>query len=177
LIYILIATVILLVGGYALAWLSAMRLTQAYFVDAETSFENGEYLNALTGYSEYVEATGRNEFRGGYSQIVNIWADRYAVPAPGEVTTARERIDTIINQHLTIDEAERFVQRNIGRSNPYIGPIYLRLGELYEAEGDLDTAEEIYADVIDSFRTDTTLVEQAQAHLDRLAEAEDAGSD
>lgn len=171
-VYILIGVVSLLVGGYVLAWFSAARLTQAYFADAEASFERGEYLDALMGYNEFVEASRRNEFRGGYAQVVNIWADRFASPVPGEVEIAQERIDTIINQHLTIEEAEEFVQRNIGRNNPYLGPIYLRLGELYEAEGDFDTAEEIYEDVIDSFPLNPLLIQQAQVRLDQLAQSD-----
>lgn len=171
--YILLGAMILFIGGYLFAWYSANRLTQIYFADAEASFGEGDYMDALMGYDEFNKETQRNEFRGGYAQVVNIWADPYAAPVPGEVEQARARIETIINEHLTIPEAENFVQRNIGRSNPYLGRIYLRLGELYEAEGDIDTAEEIYEDVIDSFSSDTALVERAQQNLERVQQADE----
>lgn len=64
------------------------------------------------------------------------------------------------------------MQANIGRGNPYLGRIYLRTGELYEQEGDLRSAQEIYASVEELFPRDLALIESAQAHLARLEEVE-----
>jgi tetratricopeptide (TPR) repeat protein len=84
------------------------------------------------------------------------------------VAEARARIDEIIGERMTIAEAEQFIQENTGRANRYMGPVFLRLGELYEAEGDLRSAEDIYEEVPDLFPNEPNLIERAQAHLARL---------
>src|SRR5262245_21248837 len=122
-IVILLGALALFIITYVVAWLSAYNLTQIYIADADSSFADGEYLDALTGYDEFDDALGRNVFRGGYQQVVNIWSSPYAQPVPEAIAPATTRIDEIINERLTIDEAEGFVQRNIGRSNPFLGRI------------------------------------------------------
>ena len=169
---IVLSAVGLFVVTYIAAWLSAYNLAQSYLVDADASFADGEYLEALTGYDEFDDALGRNVFRGGYQQVVNIWSSPYAQPVPEAITPARSRIDEIINQHITIDDAEGFVQRNVGRSNPFLGRIFLRLGELYEAEGDVDDAMDIYEEVAELFPREPDLIARAAEHLKRLETAE-----
>jgi tetratricopeptide (TPR) repeat protein len=171
-IYIAGGAAILFIVAYCLAWLSAYNLTRDFMLDAEETLARGDYLNALMGYDEFDEEREQNVFRGGYAQVVNIWASEYAAPVPAEVERARARIDEIIDQRLTIEDAEYFVERNIGRSNPYLGRVYLRLGELYEEEGDLRTAEDIYEEVIDFFAQEPDVVDRAQTHLDQLQQAE-----
>jgi tetratricopeptide (TPR) repeat protein len=167
---------LLLVGGliavlllsYALAWFSAYRLSQGYLGDANASYDRGDYLNALVGYREYDQAQGRYVDRGGYMEVERIWRDRYAQPVPPDVARARARIDEIVNSRLTIDDAEAFVQENIGRSNPYLALLYLRLGELYEADGRIEDAADIYTSFADLFPNETALVSRAQQNLERL---------
>ncbi|MBZ0292110.1 MAG: hypothetical protein K8L99_06030 [Anaerolineae bacterium] len=165
---IILGIALFVAATYALAWFSAYNLTRTFFADAEASFKEGEYLDALSGYETYDDTQQKNVFYGGYSQVVNIWRGKYSFPVPGEVERAKVRIDEIINQRLTIDDAERFVQKNTGRENAYMGRIYLRLGELYEEDGDTRTAEDIYGEVIDFFPRETDVVARAQAHLDEL---------
>ena len=57
---------------------------------------------------------------------------------------------------------------NTGRPAPYFGEIYLRLGELYEQEGDLRSAREFYESILELFPNRPDLIEKAQAHLERL---------
>lgn len=87
---------------------------------------------------------------------------------PGAYTRAQERIREIIDQRLTVPMAEPFVQANIGKQTPYLGIIYLRLGELHEESGDSRTAIEIYRDVIDLFPGREDIVSEANNHLTRL---------
>lgn len=168
-----LSAALLFVVTYIVAWLSAYNLSQAYLVDADKSFADGEYMAALTGYDEFDDTLGRNIFRGGYQQVVNIWTNRYAQPVPESIASARSRIDEIINEKITIEEAEKFVQRNVGRSNPYLGRIFLRLGELYEADGDEDDAMDIYSEVAELFPREPELIARAQENIKRL---EDRGS-
>ncbi|MBK8989225.1 MAG: hypothetical protein IPM39_24705 [Chloroflexi bacterium] len=165
---IALAVTAVFVMTYALAWWDAQRLTTTYTADANASFEAGNYLEALTGYEEFDQE--RNEFvhYGGYADIERIWRGQYARPVPASVASAKVRIEEIINERLTIEQAEQFVLRNIGRANPYLGIVYLRLGELYEADGDMVSAEDIYREVLGSFRSQPELVERAQANLTRL---------
>lgn len=166
-----IVFVILLVAlgvSYALAWFSAYRLSQGYLLDADASYEQGEYLNALVGYKEYDETEKHYVDRGGYMNVERIWANQYAVPVPPNVVLAQQRIDEIINTRLTIDDAESFVQANIGRGNAYLAVIYLRLGELYEVDGRSADAEDIYSSFADLFPNEPELSERAQQNLQRL---------
>jgi tetratricopeptide (TPR) repeat protein len=172
-IYIIGGAAVLFIVAYCLAWLSAYSLTRDFMSDAEATLARGDYLNALMGYDAFDEEREKNVFHGGYAQVVNIWASEYAVPVPAEVERARARIDEIIDEKLTLEDAEYFVERNIGRGNPYLGRVYLRLGELYEEEGDLRTAEDIYEEVIDFFAQEHDVVDRAQTNLDRLQQAED----
>jgi tetratricopeptide (TPR) repeat protein len=162
--------VIALTYGYA--WFRANSLTTTYLRDADASYEGGNFLDALVGYEEFDPDSNQYVLRGGYLQVERIWIDPYGWPVPPGVERARERVDEIIEERLTVTEAEQFVQRNIGRRNPYLGIIYLRLGELYEEEGDMASAREIYESIDDLFRNDTRLIERAQAHLARVGDGE-----
>lgn len=155
---------LVLVGTYALAWWNAYQLTEDYLDDADASFEAGNYLDALTGYEEYDHEQRKYVDYGGYMQVQRIWENDYAYPEPANVQRAQDRIHEIVYERLTIEDAEQFVQENIGRTNPYMGMIYLRLGELYEAEGELRDAEDIYESIPDLFPNDKAL--QAQAARD-----------
>lgn len=164
--------IVVLLGSYAAAWWTAYRLTLTYLGDADANYDAEQYVKALVGYEEFDRAKNAYIEHGGYMQIERIWADRYAVPVPPEVQRARERIDEIVNVRLTIEEAERYVQENIGRGdNPYLGLIYLRLGELYQADGRLRDAEDIYTSFADEFPQDAALIERARQDLAALQAA------
>lgn len=170
--YVVLGVLLLATGTYAFAWYRAYRLTTTFMQNAAESFAAEEYLNALTGYEEFDEAENRYVYRGGYGQVALIWADPYAWPRPAALAEARARTEEIIQQRLTLDDAEAFIEENIGQNNPYLGPIYLRTGELYEEEGDADDAMDVYEEVIDGFPSDAALVERATAHVERLEAAE-----
>lgn len=163
--------VVVILGSYALAWWTAYRLSMTYLQDADASYDAGNYLNALVGYEEFDRAKNTYVEHGGYTHVERIWADSHAVPVPSEVQRARERIDEIVNARLTIDEAEQFVQENVGRGNPYLGLIYLRLGELYQADGRLRDAEDVFTSFADLFPQETVLIERAQQDLAALQKA------
>ncbi len=165
---IILGVLILFAATYALAWWDASRLANRYMADADASYAAGTYLEALTGYQEFDEASNDYVQKGGYMQVERIWQNRYAWPIAANYARATTRIDELINERLTVDQAEQFVQQNTGRANPYLGTVYLRLGELYEAEGDTRSAKDVYADVADLFSNEPALAERAQAHLDRL---------
>ncbi len=166
--WIALIVVALFAGTYAIAWTRANSLTTRFLADADASYAEGNYAQALTGYEEFDPETNAYVTRGGYMKVARIWADQRAWPRPAAVDHAQARIDEILNQRLTIAEAEAFIQRNIGQRNPYIGAVYLRLGELYEEEGDLRSAREIYEEVPSLFPTEPDLIARAEQHLARL---------
>lgn len=166
----LIITVLFTVN-YLAAWFQAYRLSRQYLQDAESAFNQKKYLEALTGFKEFDEKQGKYIQRGGYQQVEHIWSHPYAWPRPEVYERARERTQEIINQHLTIPMAEAFVQANIGKQAPYIGVVYLRLGELYEESGNRQSAIEIYRDVISLFPSQEDIVSKASNHLIRLGAA------
>lgn len=165
---IILGVLLLFVATYTLAWWDASRLANRYMVDAQQSFAAENYLEALVGYREFDETREEYIQRGGYMQVERIWQHRDAWPIADTYNQARVRIDEIIDERLTVTQAEQFVQQNIGRANPYLGPIYLRLGELYEAEGDTRAAADVYEEVAALFANQPALAERAQANLARL---------
>jgi hypothetical protein len=160
--------ILLFAGTYVIAWLRAQTLSTNYLASANRSYENGEYLQALTGNRVFDEESNRYIMEGGYFQVERIWANPRAWPVPDGVETARARIDEIVNERITIEDAEEFIQVNTGRDNPYMGIIYLRLGELYEEDGDERSARDIYESIPDLFPTDQALQQRAQENLERL---------
>lgn len=160
--------IVILPATYALAWWDAYRLTRTYLDDADASYDDGRYLDALLGYEEFDRAKQEYVEQGGYIQVRRIWEDDYARPAPSQVERAKTRIDEIIYERLTLEDAEQFIQENIGRFNPYMGIIYLRLGELYEANGQLRDAQDIYESVPDLFPDEQALIERARTNLENL---------
>lgn len=158
----------LFVSTYALAWFSASRLTASFIADADASYQAGNYLESLTGYEEFDPERDAYVTHGGYMQVLNIWASANAWPKPVSLEQARARIDEVLEQHLTIEEAEGFIQANIGRRSPFMGPIYLRLGELYEEEGDVQSARMVYDEIDELFPGQDDLIARAEEHLVRL---------
>jgi len=155
---------------YTMAWFDASRLSLTYMQNAEASYQAGNYLEALNGYEEFDTVLDDYVTYGGYTHVEDIWSHPNAWPTGSNATHAKMRIDEIINEHLTVDTAEQFVQENIGKPNAYMGPVFLRMGELYEEEGDSRSAKQIYREVEDLFPNHPELITRAEAHLTRLEE-------
>lgn len=166
--WVVLGVLVLAAGTYAFAWFRAYRLTVRFMDNATESFAAEEYLEALTGFETFDEAENRYVYRGGYGQVARIWSDPYAWPRPAELVEAEARTEEIINERLTLDDAEAFIEENAGQGSPYLGRIYLRTGELYEAEGDADDAADVFEEVAELFPNDAELIRQAEAHLARL---------
>jgi tetratricopeptide (TPR) repeat protein len=153
---------------YAFAWFNASRLTARFIQDADTAYDQGEYLESLVGTERFDPQSNEYVKQGGYLNVEKIWSSSYSWPAPPEVERASQRTQEIVNQRLTIEMAEDYIRANTGRPAPYFGEIYLRLGELYEEDGDLPSARDIYESIIELFPNRPDLIEKAQAHLERL---------
>lgn len=165
---ILALVALLFVLTYAYAWLNAYRLSARFIQDADDSYAQEEYLEALVGGEEFDPQTNRNVKIGGYLSVEKIWSSSYSRPEPPMLERARDRSQEIINDRLTIAMAEDYIRANTGRPAPYFAEIYLRLGELYEEDGDLISAREIYESIPDLFARRSDLVEKAEEHLQRL---------
>lgn len=155
--------------SYALAWFNASRLSARFIQDADAAYDQGEYLESLVGAERFDPQINRYVKHGGYLDVENIWSSSYSWPVPPELQQASQRTQEIVNQRLTIETAEEYIRANTGRPAPYFAEIYLRLGELYEQEGDLSSAQDIYESILELFSNRPDLIEKAQAHLERLA--------
>lgn len=164
----LAVVVALFAGTFALAWWDGARLSAAYMVDADRAYEAGDFLTALTGAEEFDPTTNVYVTRGGYLPALRVWDHPFAWPRPAGVARAEQRIDEILQERLTVEDAEAYVQANVGKPNPYLGMVYLRLGELYEEEGDTRSAAEIYEEVPALFPNDPELADRARANLERV---------
>lgn len=161
----IVAVVLLFVGAFTLAWYNANQLTARFMADAEASYAAGNYLDALVGYQTFDAATNQYVNHGGYLAVEKIWSNPYSWPQPAAVAQAQARSQEIIAQRLTIEEAEQYIQANIGKPAPYFAEIYLRLGELYEAAGQISDARAIYESIPRLFTDRPDLSARAQAHL------------
>jgi tetratricopeptide (TPR) repeat protein len=153
---------------YAFAWFNAYRLSARFIRDADESYTQGAYLEALVGSEKFDPQTNRNVKVGGYLDVEKIWSNRYSWPTPPLLERTRQRTQEIVNKRLTIEMAEEYIRANTGRPAAYFGEIYLRLGEIYEQEGDLISAREIYESIPELFPNRPDLIEKAMAHLERL---------
>jgi hypothetical protein len=163
-----VGLVVFVAINYAWAWQDAHRLSADRMAEAEASYARGRYLEALTGYEERDPLTGERLAKGGYIQVVHLWDSPYAWPRPALVQNAGERIHDIVRNDLTRADAERFVEATRGRASAYLPDIYLRLGELYEAEGDPASALSVYRDVLEFFPARPDIVATARQHLTHL---------
>jgi tetratricopeptide (TPR) repeat protein len=154
--------------SYGLAWFNASRLSARFIQDADAAYDLGEYLESLVGAERFDPQINEYVKQGGYLDVEKIWSSSYSWPAPPELERASQRTQEIVNQRLTIEMAEEYIRANTGRPAPYFGEIYLRLGELYEQEGDLRSAQDIYESILELFPNRPDLIEKAQAHLERL---------
>ena len=155
--------------SYALAWFNASRLSTRFIQDANAAYDQGEYLESLVGTERFDPQSNQYVKLGGYLDVENIWSSPYSWPVPPELHQASQRSEEIVTQRLTIETAEEYIRANTGRPAPYFAEIYLRLGELYEQEGDLLSAQDIYESMLELFPNRPDLIETAQAHLERLA--------
>ena len=153
---------------YAFAWFNASRLSARFFHDADAAYNQGEYLESLVGAQQFDSQSNQYVKQGGYLDVEKIWSSSYSWPAPPELERASQRTQEIVNQRLTIEMAEEYIRSNTGRPAPYFAEIYLRLGELYEQDGDLRSARDIYESILELFPNRPDLIEKAQAHLERL---------
>ena len=160
----------LFVVNYVFGWVQALLLANRYYTDAEAAYTRGDFLDALTGFKEFDKEKNKYIQHGGFLQVEHIWENLYAWPRPAVYDYAKARVDEIIQQRITIPMAEGFVQANIGKVTHYLGIVYLRLGELYEQEGDLASAKDVYELIVESFPSQPDLTAKAQAHLDNLIE-------
>jgi tetratricopeptide (TPR) repeat protein len=161
--------IVVFAATYALAWYNANQLSSRFYNDATASYKAGNYLDALVGYQKFDEKTNKYINYGGYVSVEKIWSSPYSWPVPAFVQDSRQRSQEIINQKLTADQAVQYVQENTGRPDaPYFGEIYLRLGELYEQQGDIKDAKDIYTSMASLFPNRKDLIAQAQQHLNKL---------
>jgi tetratricopeptide (TPR) repeat protein len=163
-----ILAVLIFALSYAFAWFNASRLSARFIQDADAAYNQGEYLESLVGTERFDPQINQYVKQGGYLNVEKIWSSSYSWPAPPELERAIQRSQEIVNQRLTIEMAEEYIRANTGRPAPYFAEIYLRLGELYEQEGDLRSAQDIYESIQELFPNRPDLIEKAQAHLERL---------
>jgi tetratricopeptide (TPR) repeat protein len=165
----LVILVAIFLVTYAFAWYKANQLAIRFFDDAEASFNSGDYLRALVGYQNFDETTNKYINYGGYLNVEKIWSSRYSWPQPAYVPQAVKHSDEVINQKLTVEQAEQYILENTGRPGaPYFAEIYLRLGQLYEQNGDTEDAIDVYESYASQFPNRKDLIELAQEHLSKL---------
>lgn len=160
---------LIFLATYALAWFNAYTLSSRFYQDAASSYRAGDFLKALVGYQEFDAKTNKYINFGGYLNVEKIWSNRYSWPAPPYVQESTTRSQEIIQQKLTVAQAEQYVQENTGRPGaPYFAEIYLRLGELYAQSGDTKDAIDVFQSFPSQFPNRPDLIKIAQQSLARL---------
>jgi len=165
----LLILVVLFLVTYALAWYNANLLATRFFQDAEASYKAGNFLDALVGYQKFDNPTNKYINYGGYLNVEKIWSSYYSWPLPSYAVQAMARSQEIINQKLTVQQAEQYIKNNTGRpGTPYFAEIYLRLGGLYEQTGDTKDAIDVYQSYAAQFPDRKDLIALAQQRLAAL---------
>ena len=165
----LLILVVLFLVTYALAWYNANLLATRFFQDAEASYKAGNFLDALVGYQKFDNPTNKYINYGGYLNVEKIWSSYYSWPLPSYAVQAMARSQEIINQKLTVQQAEQYIKDNTGRpGTPYFAEIYLRLGGLYEQTGDTKDAIDVYQSYAAQFPDRKDLIALAQQRLAAL---------
>ena len=165
----LLILVVLFLVTYALAWYNANLLATRFFQDAEASYKAGNFLDALVGYQKFDNPTNKYINYGGYLNVEKIWSSYYSWPLPPYAVQAIARSQEIINQKLTVQQAEQYIKDNTGRpGTPYFAEIYLRLGGLYEQTGDTKDAIDVYQSYAAQFPDRKDLIALAQQRLAAL---------
>lgn len=168
LLLIVLSVIGLFVFTYILAWVNSSRLANEFYTSAEAAYQEGRYLDALTGYDAIDPGTNSRTTHGGYYQVTRLWNSNGAYPKPADYTRAVSRIEEIIYQKMDIASAETFIQMYTGRSQPLFPDVYLRLGELYEQSGDKPSAVEIYKECAQLFPNRPDITQLALDQLTRL---------
>ena len=163
-----LGVLLLIAVTYAFAWFQASRLSARFVSNADASYAQGDFLDALVGYEKFDEARNIYVTHGGYVQVERIWSSRYSWPVVPEAARAKERIQEIVNQRLTVDQAETFISNNTGKPAAYFGEIYVRLGELYAAQGLTRDAQDVFESIPQLFPDREDLIQRAQAGLTAL---------
>jgi tetratricopeptide (TPR) repeat protein len=162
----LLILVVLFLVTYVLAWYNANLLATRFFQDAEASYKAGNFLDALVGYQKFDNTTNKYINYGGYLNVEKIWSSYYSWPQPPYLQQALQRSQEIINQKLTVQQAEQYIKDNTGRpGTPYFAEIYLRLGGLYEQTGDAKDAIDVYQSYAAQFPDRKDLIALAQQRL------------
>jgi tetratricopeptide (TPR) repeat protein len=144
-------------------------LATRFFQDAEASYKAGNFLDALVGYQKFDNPTNKYINYGGYLNVEKIWSSYYSWPLPSYAVQAMARSQEIINQKLTVQQAEQYIKNNTGRpGTPYFAEIYLRLGGLYEQTGDTKDAIDVYQSYAAQFPDRKDLIALAQQRLAAL---------
>ncbi len=165
----LLILVAIFVLTYALAWYNANQLASRFYQDAQASYNKGDYLQALVGYQNFDAKTNKYVNYGGYLNVEKIWSSSYSWPQPPYVQASFQRSQEIVNQKLTVQQAEQYIQQNTGRpGTPYFAEIYLRLGELYEQSGDTKDAIDVFQTFPSQFPNRKDLIKIANQHLQKL---------
>jgi hypothetical protein len=66
---------------YAFAWFNASRLTARFIQDADTAYDQGEYLESLVGTERFDPQSNQYVKQGGYLNVEKIWSSSYSWPA------------------------------------------------------------------------------------------------
>ena len=168
----LLLLLLLFAGTYAYGWYNAYQLSSRFLSDADQSYQEGNYLEALTGREIYNQEAQQYQNIGGYIDVERIWSHRLSWPVPDLAQQAKQRSEEIIQERLTVAQAEQYIQANIGKQAPYFAEIYLQLGELYLQEGDEMAARDIYESVPELFPRRKDLIQKADQKLAQLGSSQ-----
>jgi tetratricopeptide (TPR) repeat protein len=159
------AVVIFVLVVYGWGWIQSYTMSERYFQQANANMKAGNYAIALKGTPS---TNGDTDYQGGYEQVVNMWSGPWSFPRPSIYWEAEHQIQDIIQNKLTISDAQDIIQTYLNLDNEYLPEIMLQIGDESLKNGDIDTAREAYNQVIQVFGEDTNAVKAATEQLKKL---------
>lgn len=167
----IIATISIIVGFiliYSLVWYETYQNSLNFYEQSTDNFEAGDYGLALKGGEEYDQELGAYAYTGGYEQVLAAWSNKWAIPKPSLYQKAEEKINEIIYEKLTAEEAYFIFQEHFRSSNRHLPEILIQSGKLYSENGEYSKAEEIFELAIKAFGRNEAIKKAAEEQLELL---------
>lgn len=159
----IIGFLLVIIAIYAYTWVESSQKSERLFADAQMLYDQDDFIAAIKGAERVVD--GNYVFLGGVQQVIFAWEGPLSWPKPAIYHTARELLDTIIDQKLDVEQGLQIFERYFQLDRTYLDRILLRVGDLYFDQKKYDRATEVYQMAKAIFVTDQEIQTYATQRL------------
>ncbi|MCG8452212.1 MAG: hypothetical protein MI717_03395 [Spirochaetales bacterium] len=145
-IFVLLFVVILV---YLLTWNEIKSKSELYYNYSVEFYENNEFEKAIKGHEQVI----RNQYVyfSGLQQICTAWESPLSWPKPKVYSQAKEKLNDIIVDKMSIEERNSFIKKYFQIDKKYLAEMMLSIGDSYYERGELEKALQTYEKVKEIF--------------------------